>query len=108
MIWTAGVLFRHVDAFVVHGGLGTTVEALRMKKPVAVTGTLLMDQRFWGGARDLAEIYPRYSRDTADSSDRVSHALSGGCVRPTISAIISHDLGDDRPDGRAVLRCVRG
>lgn len=43
-----GVLFRQIDAFVVHGGLGTTVEALRMKKPVAVTGILLFDQRFWG------------------------------------------------------------
>ena len=43
-----GVLFRQMDAFVVHGGLGTTVEALRMRKPVAVTGILLMDQRFWG------------------------------------------------------------
>ena len=29
-----GVLFQQMDAFVVHGGLGTTVEALRMKKPV--------------------------------------------------------------------------
>lgn len=29
-------------------GQGTTVEALRMRKPVAVTGILLMDQRFWG------------------------------------------------------------
>ena len=37
-----------MDAYIVHGGLGTTVEALRMKKPVAVTGILLMDQRFWG------------------------------------------------------------
>jgi len=43
-----GVLFRQMDAFVVHGGLGTTVEALRMRKPTAVTGILLMDQRFWG------------------------------------------------------------
>jgi len=43
-----GVLFRELDAFIVHGGLGTTVEALRMRKPVAVTGVLLMDQRFWG------------------------------------------------------------
>jgi hypothetical protein len=42
-------LFKEMDCFVVHGGLGTTVEALRMKKPVAVTGPLLMDQRFWGG-----------------------------------------------------------
>mmetsp|Transcript_78620 Transcript_78620/g.243925 ORF Transcript_78620/g.243925 Transcript_78620/m.243925 type:complete len:365 (-) Transcript_78620:38-1132(-) len=43
-----GVLFRHMDLFIVHGGLGTTVEALRMKKPTCVTGPLLMDQRFWG------------------------------------------------------------
>jgi len=43
-----GLLFREMDAFVVHGGLGTTVEALRMRKPTAVTGILLMDQRFWG------------------------------------------------------------
>mmetsp|Transcript_8835 Transcript_8835/g.19772 ORF Transcript_8835/g.19772 Transcript_8835/m.19772 type:complete len:661 (+) Transcript_8835:42-2024(+) len=43
-----GTLFNYIDVFVVHGGLGTTVEALRKKKPVAVTGPLLMDQRFWG------------------------------------------------------------
>merc|ERR1719362_231684 len=43
-----GQLFREMDIFVVHGGLGTTVEALRMKRPVAVTGPLLLDQRFWG------------------------------------------------------------
>lgn len=42
-----GVLFPQLDAFIVHGGLGTTVEALRTCKPVAVTGILLMDQRFW-------------------------------------------------------------
>ena len=35
-----GVLFREMDAFVVHGGLGTTVEALRMRKPTVVTPTL--------------------------------------------------------------------
>jgi len=43
-----GALFRQMDFFIVHGGLGTTVEALRMKKPVCITGLLLMDQRFWG------------------------------------------------------------
>ena len=37
-----------MDAFIVHGGLGSTVEAIRMRKPVAVTGILLFDQRFWG------------------------------------------------------------
>ena len=30
-----GLLFAQMDAFVVHGGLGTTVEALRMRKPTA-------------------------------------------------------------------------
>jgi len=43
-----GALFGEMDLFIVHGGLGTTVEALRRKKPVCVTGPLLMDQRFWG------------------------------------------------------------
>jgi len=43
-----GVLFPEMDVFVIHGGLGTTVEALRMKKPIAVSGPLLLDQRFWG------------------------------------------------------------
>ena len=42
-----GSLFPQLDAFIVHGGLGTTVEAIRTRKPVAVTGILLMDQRFW-------------------------------------------------------------
>lgn len=43
-----GVLFPELDAFVIHGGLGTTVEALRIKKPVAITGPLALDQRWWG------------------------------------------------------------
>mmetsp|Transcript_2218 Transcript_2218/g.5187 ORF Transcript_2218/g.5187 Transcript_2218/m.5187 type:complete len:827 (+) Transcript_2218:231-2711(+) len=43
-----GLLFPVMDCFVVHGGLGTTVEALRMRKPCCVTGPLLLDQRFWG------------------------------------------------------------
>jgi hypothetical protein len=43
-----GKLFKFMDFFIIQGGLGTTVEALRMKKPVAVSGPLLLDQRFWG------------------------------------------------------------
>lgn len=43
-----GILFKEMDCFIVHGGLGTTVEALRLKKPCCVTGPLLLDQRFWG------------------------------------------------------------
>ena len=42
----------------VHGGLGTTVEALRTRRPVAVTGLLLMDQRFWGGVVEAKRVGP--------------------------------------------------
>merc|ERR1711957_503413 len=43
-----GNLFQRMDCFIIHGGLGTTVEALRLHKPCMVTGPLLLDQRFWG------------------------------------------------------------
>ncbi|KAH9256293.1 hypothetical protein BASA81_005514 [Batrachochytrium salamandrivorans] len=43
-----GLLFSHVDAAVIHGGLGTTGDAMRAGIPTSVAGTLLMDQRFWG------------------------------------------------------------
>jgi len=43
----------------VHGGLGTTVEALRTRKPVAVTGILLLDQRFWGDVCWQKGVGPR-------------------------------------------------
>merc|ERR1719384_1038775 len=43
-----GILFDMMDAVIIHGGLGTTAEALRAKLPTIVTGVLLMDQRFWG------------------------------------------------------------
>ena len=45
-----GVLFRQMDAFIVHGGLGTTVEAMRMRKPVAVTGVLIALLELLGAA----------------------------------------------------------
>lgn len=43
-----GLLFELVDCIIMHGGLGTTAEALRAAKPTITTGVLLMDQRFWG------------------------------------------------------------
>jgi len=43
-----GRLFPIVDAIVLHGGLGTTSEALQAQIPAIVTGVLLLDQRFWG------------------------------------------------------------
>jgi len=43
-----GILFPFCDFLIVHGGLGTTGEALRAGKPCLITGVLLFDQRFWG------------------------------------------------------------
>ena len=43
-----GLLFERLDALCVHGGLGTTAEAMRAGIPTTVVGVLLMDQRFWG------------------------------------------------------------
>jgi len=43
-----GLLFDRLDALCVHGGLGTTAEAMRAGIPTTVVGVLLMDQRFWG------------------------------------------------------------
>eukprot|EP00667_Euglena_gracilis_P004023 EG_transcript_4038 len=42
------VVFPHMACVIIHGGLGTTAEALRAGVPAIVTGVLLMDQRFWG------------------------------------------------------------
>ena len=42
------LLFEQMDVLIIHGGLGTTSEALLAGKPIIVTGTLLLDQRFWG------------------------------------------------------------
>ena len=53
-----GLLFPKMDAFIVHGGLGTTVEAMRMRRPVCVTGILLFDQRFWGAVCERKGIGP--------------------------------------------------
>jgi len=54
-----GVLFAYIDAFIVHGGLGTTVEALRTAKPVAISGCLLFDQRFWGKVCEERGVGPK-------------------------------------------------
>jgi hypothetical protein len=55
-----GALFDHIDCFVVHGGLGTTVEALRQRKPCTVTGPLLLDQRFWGSVCSEKGVGPPF------------------------------------------------
>mmetsp|Transcript_27249 Transcript_27249/g.43380 ORF Transcript_27249/g.43380 Transcript_27249/m.43380 type:complete len:360 (-) Transcript_27249:278-1357(-) len=47
-------LFPLVSCLVVHGGLGTTADAMKTGHPIIVTGVLLMDQRFWG--RRIADL----------------------------------------------------
>lgn len=52
------LLFNEVDCCIVHGGLGTTADALRAGKPCMVTGCLLMDQRFWGSRVESLGVGP--------------------------------------------------
>lgn len=52
------LLFPFMDVLIIHGGLGTTSEALLAGKPTIVTGTLLLDQRFWGYRLSKLEVGP--------------------------------------------------
>jgi len=95
-----GVLFRQMDAFVVHGGLGTTVEALRLKKPTTVTGLLLMDQRFWGGVCEKLQIGtpPVHIDDFGDSCvEFVNKAFEENSMFTANAAKL--DFGPETEDG---------
>jgi len=91
-----GVLFTMADAFIVHGGLGTTVEAFRAGKPVAVTGPLLMDQRFWGGVAynrgvgpmclhvdDFHTVCVEYANNALDPADPAGYQSTSHKLRDT-------------------------
>jgi len=47
-----------MDCLIVHGGLGTIAEAMRVGVPIIVTGVLLLDQRFWGKRVKELDIGP--------------------------------------------------
>ena len=97
-----GVLFREMDAFIVHGGLGSTVEAMRMKKPVCVTGILLMDQRFWGKVCHEKGIGPPpvhiddFHKSCVDFVDEALDPQSSW-----LAAAATLEMGDEADDGVA-------
>lgn len=100
-----GILFDDMDCFVVHGGLGTTVEALRRKKPVAVTGTLLMDQRWWGNLVHQKGVGPecQVMKGFLDTCvDFVNGALDPADPHGWQRKAKELDLGDDGEDGVSV------
>eukprot|EP01065_Artemidia_motanka_P039368 TRINITY_DN4824_c4_g1_i1.p1 TRINITY_DN4824_c4_g1~~TRINITY_DN4824_c4_g1_i1.p1 ORF type:complete len:815 (+),score=196.20 TRINITY_DN4824_c4_g1_i1:60-2504(+) len=100
-----GVLFPLADAFVVHGGLGTTVEALRTGNPVAVTGPLIMDQRFWGSVCYRKGVGPppvhinEFAKTCVDFCDG---ALSPDDVYGWRLQARMHQWGELQDDGVAV------
>ena len=73
-------LFPAMDCVVVHGGLGSTAEALRAGVPCLVTGTLLLDQRFWGKRVRELGVGPAPVHITDFQRDCV--ALVDDCLRP--------------------------
>lgn len=76
-----GELFKHMDCFIIQGGLGTTVEAGRIKKPIAVSGPLLLDQRFWGDVCFKKGLGPPATH--VDDFDRVAVDFVNGALDPT-------------------------
>jgi len=88
--------------FIVHGGLGTTVEALRMKKPTVVTGPLLMDQRFWGNVCYEKKVGPHHVHiDEFDKVcvDFIDDALDPDDPKGYQAAAAASDWGDTAEDG---------
>ena len=95
-----GALFPQMDALIVHGGLGTTVEALRARKPVAVTGILMMDQLFWGQVCAAKGVGPPPS--TIDEFEKGCVEFIDAALDPTSSyarAAAALSFGDVEDDG---------
>merc|ERR1719221_1968388 len=97
-----GSLFQEMDCFIVQGGLGTTVEALRMKKPTCVAGPLLFDQRFWGDVCHQKGVGP--PPVTATEFVKKCAAFAEGALKPGDpngwqAAAARLDFGDVTNDG---------
>jgi len=106
-----GLLFPEMDCFVVHGGLGTTVEALRTGKPCCVTGPLLMDQRFWGFVCHDKGVGPKpvFIADFEKHCvDFINNAVDPADPLNWQANARAHDWGEQEDDGvEANLDCIR-
>lgn len=108
-----GRLFSLVDAVVLHGGLGTTSEALQAKVPAIVTGVLLLDQRFWGSRCKEMGVGP-FGVHVDDFPDvcveYVDKALEDGSAwrenASKIGSILIEQAGDDPSGVRRNVECV--
>jgi len=104
-----GALFPEIDCFIVHGGLGTTVEALRLQKPCCVTGPLLLDQRFWGTVCFHKGVGPEPVH--LDGFEARCVDFANGCLDPADphgwqTKAKEHSWGDPSDDGvQANLAC---
>uniref|UniRef100_A0A7S4MBL6 Glycosyltransferase family 28 N-terminal domain-containing protein n=1 Tax=Odontella aurita TaxID=265563 RepID=A0A7S4MBL6_9STRA len=108
-----GRLFPLVDAVVLHGGLGTTSEAIQAGVPAIVTGVLLLDQRFWGSRCHQLEVGPfgTHIDDFPDNCvDVVDKALEEDSVwrknAKRRGFVMTKQAGDDLSGVRKNVECV--
>lgn len=108
-----GRLFKLADAVVLHGGLGTTSEALVAKLPTIVTGVLLLDQRFWGSrCREMGvgpfgvhvDDFPDVCVEYVDRALRENSAWKENAAR--IGALLLEQAGDDPSGVKKNVECV--
>jgi hypothetical protein len=97
-----GELFKHMDCIIIHGGLGTTAEALRAAVPTIVTGVLLMDQRFWGRQCQTLGVGPEpvhISDFQKVCAEHVDHALTDGSDWQTTAKEVAKKIQGETDDG---------
>ena len=108
-----GRLFPLIDAVVLHGGLGTTSEAIMAKLPTIVTGVLLLDQRFWGSRCKKMGVGP-FGVHIDDFPDvcveNIDKALASNSIwkqnASKIGSLLLDEAGDDSSGVKKNVECV--
>merc|ERR1739845_38288 len=108
-----GRLFPLVDAVVLHGGLGTTSEAIQAKVPTIVAGVLLLDQRFWGSRCKKMGVGP-FGVHVDDFPDvcveSINRALADNSTwkenASKIGSVLLDEAGDDPSGVKRNVECV--